>query len=91
RRFGDAFVDGYVFNENLSLFTRPMYANQPPWWFYLQIVATGMLPWTGVLVGRAYDDIRAVLTSRRLDVMETLLWAWVIAVVGLFTFSQFKL
>ena len=91
RRFGDAFVDGYVFNENFSLFTRPLYANQPPWWFYLQIVASGMLPWTGVLVGRAYDDLRALLTGRRPDVMETLLWTWVIAVVGFFTLSQFKL
>lgn len=91
-RFGDAFVQGYVLNENLLLFSRPPYANQPGWTFYLQIVAVGMLPWTPVLIGRLYDWTRVAL--RRgvgPDAFETLLWIWVGVVVAFFSASQFKL
>ncbi|MBM3770787.1 MAG: glycosyltransferase family 39 protein [Acidimicrobiia bacterium] len=91
-RFGDAFVQGYVLNENLLLFSRPPYANQPGWTFYLQIVAVGMLPWTPVLIGRLYDWTRAVVRRRAgPDALETLLWIWVGVVAAFFSASQFKL
>jgi 4-amino-4-deoxy-L-arabinose transferase-like glycosyltransferase len=92
RRFDGAFVDGYVLNENVRLFGRSMYARQPGWWFYFQILAAGLLPWTALLIGRLYDDVRRALTRRAPpDTFELLLWAWTVAVVGFFTFSQFKL
>ena len=99
RRFGDAFVQGYVLSENLTLFSRPVYGNQPPWWFYFQILAAGLLPWTSLLVGRGFDAARAWWRERHLpdnsrqtpDTFELLLWCWVAAVVGFFTFSRFKL
>lgn len=91
-RFGDAFVQGYVLNENLLLFSRPPYANQPGWTFYLQIVAVGMLPWTAVLIGRLYDWARAIARRQAApDAFETLLWIWVGVIVTFFSASQFKL
>lgn len=91
-RFGDAFVQGYVLNENLLLFSRPPYANQPGWTFYLQIVAVGMLPWTPVLMGRLYDWGRAIARRQsRPEPFESLLWVWVAAVMAFFSASQFKL
>jgi 4-amino-4-deoxy-L-arabinose transferase-like glycosyltransferase len=91
-RFDDAFVQGYVLNENLLLFSRPPYANQPGWTFYLQIVAVGMLPWTPVLIGRLYDWVRAVRGRRAgPDAFETLLWIWVGVILAFFSASQFKL
>lgn len=90
-RFRQDFVDGYVLDENLRLFVSSRFANQPGFWFYFQILAAGLLPWTGVLVGRLIDDLRAVRRGERLDGFETLLWAWTVAVVGFFTFSTFKL
>jgi 4-amino-4-deoxy-L-arabinose transferase-like glycosyltransferase len=91
QRFGQAFVQGYTLNENLLLFAKPLYANQPGWTFYLQIMAVGLLPWTPVLMGRAYDALRDVVTGRAVDPAETALWCWVVAVVGFFSASQFKL
>lgn len=90
-RFGRQFVDGYVFDENLRLFAANRFANQPGVWFYFQILATGLLPWTGLLVGRLIDDVRAVARGERLDALEILLWSWTAAVVGFFTASTFKL
>jgi 4-amino-4-deoxy-L-arabinose transferase-like glycosyltransferase len=91
RRFGEAFINGYVLDENFRLYASSRFANQPRPWFYFQILATGLLPWTGVLVGRLIDDAVAVGTGQRVDAFEILLWSWVAVVVGFFTASSFKL
>jgi 4-amino-4-deoxy-L-arabinose transferase-like glycosyltransferase len=90
-RFEHAFVSGYILDENLRLFASSRFRNQPGFWFYFQILAAGLLPWTGLLVGRLVDDVRAVVRGNRLDSVETMLWAWTVAVVGFFTLSAFKL
>lgn len=90
-RFGQAFVNGYVLDENLRLFASGRFRNQPGFWFYFQILAAALLPWTGLLIGRLVDDARAVIRGDTLDSIETMLWAWTLAVVGFFTMSTFKL
>jgi 4-amino-4-deoxy-L-arabinose transferase-like glycosyltransferase len=90
-RFRGSFVAGYVLDENIKLFATDRFGDQPPFWFYFQILATGMLPWTGVVAGRLVDGVRAVVARRAVDNVEVLLWAWTIAVVGFFTGSRFKL
>jgi 4-amino-4-deoxy-L-arabinose transferase-like glycosyltransferase len=90
-RFGDVWVQGYVLDENLRLYGGRRFANQPGAWFYFQILASGLLPWTGLLIGRLVDDARAVWRRERLDTLEILLWAWTFSVVGFFTLSTFKL
>ena len=90
-RFKEQFVNGYVLDENVRLFAASRFANQPGFSFYLQILAAALLPWTGLLLGRLIDDVRAVLRGERLDGVETMLWGWTAAVVGFFTLSTFKL
>src|SRR5262249_45807379 len=60
-RFRQAFVDGYVLDENLRLFAASRFANQPGFWFYFQILATGLLPCTALLVVRLIGALRCVL------------------------------
>jgi len=90
-RFREDFVNGYFLDENLRLFASSRFANQPRFWFYFQILALGLLPWTGLVIGRAVDDIRARLRGEPVDGIEVLLWSWTIAIVGFFTLSTFKL
>jgi 4-amino-4-deoxy-L-arabinose transferase-like glycosyltransferase len=90
-RFGQAFVNVYFLDENLRLFASSRFGNQPGFWFYFQLLAAGLLPWTGLLIGRFVDDVRAVVRGERLDSVETMLWAWTGAVAGFFTLSTFKL
>jgi 4-amino-4-deoxy-L-arabinose transferase-like glycosyltransferase len=85
-RYGHAFVDGYVLRENLWLYARPLYDRRPRYFYYLPVLATGLLPWTLILVGRAVDYLRGIRSAEA----ERLLWAWVVAVVGFFSFSLFK-
>jgi 4-amino-4-deoxy-L-arabinose transferase-like glycosyltransferase len=91
-RFGDGFIQGYVLNENLLLFATPLYANQPPWWFYLGILASGLLPWTPMMIGRLADLLGAAAHRKApIDTVDRLLWSWTIAIVGFFSVSSFKL
>jgi 4-amino-4-deoxy-L-arabinose transferase-like glycosyltransferase len=90
-RFRQEFVNGYILDENLRLFARSRFGNQPGFWFYFQILATGLLPWTGLLVGRMIDDLRCVWRGERVDHVETMLWSWTLVIVGFFTASTFKL
>ena len=90
-RFGDAFVAGYVPDENLKLYATARFGRPPSAWFYFQILAAGLLPWTGVVIGRLLDDVRRMWGRRSPDTLDVMLWAWTAAVVGFFTLSQFKL
>ena len=90
-RFREGFVNGYILDENLRLYASSRFANQPNFYFYFRILAAGLLPWTGMLLGRLIDDVRAVIKREPIDGLEVMLWAWVAAIVGFFTFSTFKL
>lgn len=91
QRFGQDFVNGYILDENLRLFASSRFANQPGFWFYFRILAAGLLPWTGLLLGRAVDDVRALRRGEPLDGIEIMLWAWTLSIVAFFTLSTFKL
>jgi 4-amino-4-deoxy-L-arabinose transferase-like glycosyltransferase len=89
-RFRDAFVAGYVLNENVSLFASNRFnANFDPL-FYFRVLGAGLLPWTGLAIGRLWDDVRA-FRQRTLDDVDILLWCWTLAILGFFTASRFKL
>ena len=72
-RFEDGFVNGYILDENFRLFAGSRFGNQPGFWFYFQILAAALLPWTGLLIGRLIDDVRALRRGERLDGVETML------------------
>src|SRR5437660_7552552 len=91
RRFGHPFLNGHFLDENIRLFATRRFGGQPRPWFYFQILAAGLLPWTGVVAGRLIDDLVLVARRERVDTLETVLWAWSAAVVGFFSASQFRL
>jgi 4-amino-4-deoxy-L-arabinose transferase-like glycosyltransferase len=93
-RFRDAFIAGYLLDENIHLFAtdrfRPTASSSV--WFYFRVLGAGLLPWTALLIGRLYDDLRAVVRrDGSLDAIDVLLWSWTCAIVGFFTLSRFKL
>ena len=94
RRYGDAFIDGYLLDENLRLYATDRFTPtaSSSVWFYFRVLAAGLLPWTALVVGRLFDDVRAALRrDGTLDQVDVLLWSWTIAIVMFFTFSKFKL
>jgi 4-amino-4-deoxy-L-arabinose transferase-like glycosyltransferase len=89
-RFRDSFIAGYVMNENVSLFASNRFNTRFDPLFYFRVLAAGLLPWTGLAVGRLWDDIRA-FRARSIDGAQIVLWCWTIAILGFFTASRFKL
>jgi len=89
-RFRDAFVQGYFFDENVSLFASNRFNTKFDPLFYVRVLAAGLLPWTGLAIGKLWDDAKAY-RGKTLDSGSILLWCWTIAIVAFFTASRFKL
>ncbi len=90
-RFGDAFVDQYFVHGNVWYLTHPG-RRRTEHLFYLRALLTACLPWSLLVVGRAIDWLVALRRrTATMDVPETLAWAWIVAVFGLFSVSRFKL
>lgn len=89
-RFRDAFVQGYFLDENVSLFAVNRFNTKFDPLFYFRVLAAGLLPWTGLALGKLWDDVRAY-RAKTLDSGSVLLWCWAIAIVAFFTASRFKL
>ena len=90
-RFRADFINGYVLDENISLYAANRFNGNLDAWFYFRVLAAGMLPWTGLVIGRLFDDLRGAIRENRRDPVDTLLWCWTIAIVGFFSLSRFKL
>jgi len=89
-RFRDAFVSGYVLDENVSLFASNRFGAKFDPLFYFRVLAAGLLPWTALVAGQLWDDVRAY-RAKSLDSTQLLLWCWALAILGFFTASRFKL
>ena len=91
-RFGDAFVEHYFVQGNVWYVTHPFQFRQPNYFFYVRTFFGAFLPWSLLVAGRAVDRLwagrRALVT---LGAPESLLWAWALAVIGVFTAARFKL
>ncbi len=85
-RFGYAFIEGYFLRENIWLYSKALYTSTTSGSFFLRVIATGLLPWTPIVVGRLIDALR----QARLPTPEGLFLSWAIAVVGFFSFSHFR-
>lgn len=93
-RFGEAFVSGYLLDENIRLYATDRFTptESTSFWFYFRVLAAGLLPWTPLVVGRLIDDLRAAFRrDKSLDGIDILLWGWTLAVVMFFSLSRFKL
>ena len=84
-RFRDAFVAGYLLDENISLFATNRFNTRLDPAFYFRVLAAGLLPWTGLVIGRLVDDVRGVIRTSATRSGERMLWCWIIAIVGFFS------
>ncbi|MCC7104912.1 MAG: glycosyltransferase family 39 protein [Chloroflexi bacterium] len=74
---GSAYLEGFFLGDNFERFATDRFNDPRPWWFYLPIVAGGLMPWTP-LASVWLSPVRQFLTRRRdigtLD-LRLLLWA----------------
>jgi 4-amino-4-deoxy-L-arabinose transferase-like glycosyltransferase len=89
--FGTQFVDQYVLYNNLQLFGKPLYRTSRYPFFYGRVFLTAFLPWSPILLAWGADLVRTRTPLRELAFGEVVLGAWVLTVIGFFSFSWFKL
>src|SRR5262249_57403335 len=75
-RFRDAFMAGYVLDENVKLFATNRFNTRFDFWFYFRVLAAGLLPWTGLVIGRLFDDVRLLIKRQELDQVKVQLCGW---------------
>ncbi len=92
-RFGAEFIRGYALAGNLWYFTQPAQfsGRAVHHTFYARTFAGAFFPWSVIVFGRAVDVVRSLRIGRSIDSRETLLWLWVIVVIGFFSLARFKL
>ncbi len=74
---GVAYLDRFFMAENVERFATARYNNPRPFWYYLPIVAAGLLPWSPLMALWGRPAFRLLRRVRGLAVVEgwLLLWA----------------
>ena len=92
-RFDGQFVRDYLLAGNLFYLTKPdsFSSREVRHTFYLTTFLGGFFPWSVVVIGRGVDVVRHLRQRWTLPPGETLLWAWAVAVIALFSLARFKL
>ena len=74
---GNDYLQSFFVGDNLERFATDRYNDPRPWWFYLPVVAGGLLPWTPlalVWLGPVTQFIRGRRSVGTVD-LRLLLWA----------------
>ncbi len=89
-RHGSDYLQGFFVGDNFERFATSRFNDPRPWWFYLPVLAGGLLPWTPV----ALVWVRPVsdFLKRRRDVgtVELRLLLWTVLPLVFFTLSVGK-
>lgn len=86
---GAAYLDRFFFAENFDRFATDRYNDPRPVWYYLPIVAGGMLPWTPFMV-LWVPGLRRAWRRREFDTRAVRLGIWAAAPLLLYTLSVGK-
>jgi 4-amino-4-deoxy-L-arabinose transferase-like glycosyltransferase len=74
---GNAYLQSFFIGDNLERFATDRFNDPRPWWFYLPVVAGGLLPWTPlalVWLGPLTQFLRGRRAVGTID-LRLLLWA----------------
>ncbi len=74
---GNAYLQSFFIGDNLERFATDRFNDPRPWWFYLPVVAGGLLPWTPlalVWLGPLTQFLRGRRSVGTID-LRLLLWA----------------
>ena len=87
---GAAYLDRFFVAENLERFATDRYNDPRPAWYYLPIVAGGLLPWSPLML-LFWRPVRGVLAGhRRLGSAEVRLVLWALAPLLFYSLSVGK-
>jgi 4-amino-4-deoxy-L-arabinose transferase-like glycosyltransferase len=89
-RHGNEYLQSFFIGDNLERFATTRFNDPRPWWFYLPVVAGGLLPWTPLAL-TWLGPIAAFLRRRRdVATVELRLILWAVLPLVFYTLSVGK-
>ncbi|MGH9775471.1 MAG: phospholipid carrier-dependent glycosyltransferase [Candidatus Acidiferrales bacterium] len=90
-RRNPSLVRTFLLEHNFERYLTPVFQHRQPVWFFIPILAIGLLPWSALLAV-VFHDARSTLRERRWRNSPGLLFAiWAAVPFVFFSFSQSKL
>ncbi|MGE0591300.1 MAG: ArnT family glycosyltransferase [Vicinamibacterales bacterium] len=83
---GAAYVESFFIGDNLERFATDRFNAPRPVWFYLPVLAGGLMPWSAFLVALPWRRL-AIRWRHALDPGTWRLWCWAMAPLLFFTVS----
>jgi len=84
------FFDFFIVREHFQRFTTLVEQRYQPWWFFLEVLALGCLPWLVPVARALATGWRRSVAAGEFDVRR-LLWVWSVVVLVFFSASDSKL
>ena len=75
-RHGSAYLEGFFLGDNLERFATERFNDPRPWWFYLPVVAGGLLPWTPLALVWVQPVWRFLTRRKDIETLELRLILW---------------
>jgi len=89
-RANAAFFEFFFVREHFERYLTTVEHRVQPWWFFIPVLAIGLLPWIGPAVASLAADGRQHVALGRFDPVR-LLWVWCVFILVFFSLSESKL
>jgi 4-amino-4-deoxy-L-arabinose transferase-like glycosyltransferase len=87
---GTEYLVGFFVGDNLERFATDRFNEPRPWWFYLPIIAGGLLPWTPLMLTWVAPVLQFVTRRRDIGTLDLRLLLWALLPLAFFTLSVGK-
>ena len=89
-RHGNEYLQGFFVGDNFERFATDRFNDPRPWWFYLPVVAGGMLPWTPLALVWLGPITQLVRGRRSVGTIDLRLMLWALLPLVFYSFSVGK-
>lgn len=86
-RHGNEYLQGFFVGDNLERFATDRFNDPRPWWFYLPVLAGGLLPWTPLALVWLGPITQFLRRRRDIGTVDLRLILWAFLPLAFYTFS----
>jgi 4-amino-4-deoxy-L-arabinose transferase-like glycosyltransferase len=89
-RHGNEYLESFFVGDNFERFATDRFNDPRPWWFYLPVVAGGLLPWTPLALTWLGPIAQFVRLRRDVGTIDLRLMLWALLPLAFYTLSVGK-
>ena len=89
-RHGNEYLQGFFIGDNFERFATDRFNDPRPWWFYVPIVAGGLLPWTPLALVWLGPLTQWIRRRRDIGTIDLRLLLWALLPLAFFSLSVGK-